>query len=348
MLPISGPGDVPPAPQEAARFDYVGFLHRAPYAIDAWELGFVTGRREDCTLRQTDYRTVSVPTLMLDNDFRRADRERMLNRVREVRPRIAVLADVTSVTETEQSVRDARSIRAETEGETVPIIVPKSQAALNTLPRDLVAGYPIGSSDIQASDFSIPSDWAGRRVHLLGGSPPKAWTALKQLTGIGEQTQLSAFGSDSVSDSDGNSASQAAADGGGERATVIGHDWNGLSKVAFKGEYWHRETPHWRNADRLSIRETVKRGLVQVRRYWKERGVWPATMPKTVYGPAEPTTAPEAVKDLVCACCGTACPESEMEATVEVDSGWVLALCSRSCVNWAPARIDETPVTGWP
>jgi hypothetical protein len=55
-------------------------------------------------------------------------------------------------------------------------------------------------------------------------------------------------------------------------------------KVAHKGERWTRDG--WQSADHLSIRETVRRGLCEVKMFWQARGVWPDTDPTTEHRPA--------------------------------------------------------------
>lgn len=42
----------------------------------------------------------------------------------------------------------------------------------------------------------------------------------------------------------------------------------------------------WQPADYLSIRETVRESLREIKAYWQEHDVWPATEPINVYGPA--------------------------------------------------------------
>ena len=50
------------------------------------------------------------------------------------------------------------------------------------------------------------------------------------------------------------------------------------------GEYWSHDG--WKPADHLSIRETVRKSLEEMKEYWLERGVWPDTEPIDLYGPA--------------------------------------------------------------
>jgi len=106
-----------------------------------------------------------------------------------------------------------------------------------------VVGYPNGYSDIQASDFSSPDDWAGRRIHVLGGTPPTQWAAIQDLTDRGHHgTTLADFG---VIEPE-------------PKATIVGLDWNGLYRMATYREFWHYQEPHWRPADHCSIRGTVR------------------------------------------------------------------------------------------
>lgn len=137
------------------------------------------------------------------------------------------------------------------------IIVPKSRKAFEEISHDVVLGYPMGYSDLHPDDYSDLSDWRGRKIHLLGASPPKQMEAIDQLT----QPLLT----------------------GEQPADIIGVDWNGPQKIAYKGEYWSQDG--WKDADHLSIRETVRKSLEEIRRFWKENGVWPDTTPIEIHGP---------------------------------------------------------------
>jgi len=64
----------------ARETDYVAFLHRVPFALDAFNLGFLTGFREDCTYQQNQYTDLELPVGMLDNDFRNPDLTRYVER----------------------------------------------------------------------------------------------------------------------------------------------------------------------------------------------------------------------------------------------------------------------------
>ncbi len=82
----------------ARQADYVAFLHRVPFAIDALSLGYVTGFREDCSYQHTQYETLELPVGMLVNDFRNPDLDRYLECFREYEPRVGVLGDAYSST----------------------------------------------------------------------------------------------------------------------------------------------------------------------------------------------------------------------------------------------------------
>ena len=138
------------------------------------------------------------------------------------------------------------------------VVVPKCRAAFDIIDNKTVLGYPMGYSDVQAADVADVSRWRGRKVHLLGGSPPKQYDVIEALT------------QPTLTDK--------------PPADIVGLDWNGVQKVAYKGEYWSRDG--WQRADHLSIRETVRTSLQEIKRFWQEKGVWPETEPIDLYGPA--------------------------------------------------------------
>jgi len=242
---------------EAQQAEYVAFLFRTPFATDAFELGFTTGIREDYTL-QIDRRNVGVPVTMLDNDFHDPDLDRYLDRFDRYEPDVAVLGDAESRPDARRFVDAAIDLRSNHPDATL-IVVPKCAEALETLDdAPVTVGFPMGYSDVQATDFSDPADWRGLDVHLLGGSPTKQYETIQTLT----QPTITAA----------------------PPANVVGLDWNGPVRVAYLGEHWSRDG--WQCADHLDIRETVRRSLEEIRAFWRERGVWPGSTPKEEYGPA--------------------------------------------------------------
>mgnify|MGYP000598568450 CR=1 FL=1 len=250
---------------QAQQAEYVAFLSRHPFATDAYQFGFVTGVREDCRLQTDHLRNVEVPLTMLDNDFKRPDLDRYLERFRTDEPEIGVIGDARTPGEARTFIDAARDIKGDYPNATL-IIVPKCVEAIDLIAgadvpgTALVLGYSMGYSDVLAEDFSDYADWRGYHVHLLGASPTKQWAAIQHLT----HPTLS----------------------GDPPANIIGLDWNGLHKVAYNGESWSREG--WERADLLSIRATVRRGLREIRSFWQERGVWPepGTTPLDRHGPA--------------------------------------------------------------
>lgn len=232
-------------------------MHRHPFATDAYELGFAVGIREDYSYQTSEYPNVDLPVTILDNDFRNPDIDRYLERFEQYDPSVGILGDAYSPSE----AKGLNTVASELQ-ERYPykelVVVPKCREALDILDEDLVLGYPMGYSNLTAEDFSQPVDWRGRRIHLLGASPPKQYDAIQNLT----QPTLT----------------------GDPPSDIVGLDWNGLQKAAYKGEYWSREG--WESADQLSIRETVRESLEEVKRFWQERNVWPETEPVELYGEA--------------------------------------------------------------
>lgn len=326
----------PPTSRPAARQPaYIAFLHRHPFATDAYALGFTTGIREDYRHQVDGFRNVDLPVIMLDNEFRDPDSDRYVRRFRAYEPAIAVLGDAGTPRAAREYMQLARDLRAEFP-DTIVIIVPKCREAIDIVDEDFVLGYPLGYSSQHAADYSDPIDWRGRHVHLLGGSPPVQYQALQDLT----QPTLT----------------------GVPPANIVGMDWNGPAKITYLGEYWSRDG--WQPADHLSIRATVRTSLREIRAFWQEKGLWPQTTPRDVYG--EVVKEP---KDPVWAATGgniyepqsdvfapddapendPADPDTDpLEDTIVVDyeNGWTLAYRSAS----ERARIEYhdglTPVDG--
>ncbi len=71
----------------ARQADHVAFLHRVPFALDAFSLGFLTGFREDCTYHQQPFKALELPIGMLDNAFRNPDLDRYVERFFSTSPR---------------------------------------------------------------------------------------------------------------------------------------------------------------------------------------------------------------------------------------------------------------------
>lgn len=252
--------------EQARQLDYYAFLHRTPYALDAYDLGYTTGVREDYTLQQATKRNLNVPVGMLDNDFMDPDVERWISIFEKYQPDVGVIADAFSREEAREYVTVAEELHTRFPDSEL-IIVPKCDC-FDLIPEWLVLGYAAGGgntegqADLHPRSFSEIGDWRGQRVHVLGGSPPTQWDAIQELT------QPTCFGD--------------------PPADIVGADYNGAYFAAeswFK--FWHHETPHWRrNQDYDDIRDVIARSLKEIRTYWRERNVWPETTPIEMEGEA--------------------------------------------------------------
>ncbi|MFC7213044.1 DUF6610 family protein [Saliphagus sp. GCM10025334] len=235
----------------------MGFLHRHPFATDAYELGYAVGVREDYSYQIEEVPNVDLPVIMLDNDFRDPDLDRYLEKFERYDPSVAVLGDAYTQEEAEELDLVVEQLRDEHPYKEY-VAVPKCREALEILGEDLILGYSMGYSDVQASDFSDIVDWRGLKIHLLGASPPKQYEVIQDLT----QPTLT----------------------GDPPADIVGLDWNGFHRVAYNGEYWSRDG--WQPADQLTVRETVQKSLEEIKTYWQDKGIWPGTGPRDLYGPA--------------------------------------------------------------
>jgi hypothetical protein len=290
---------------DARQTDYVAFLHRAPYAIDAFNMGFLPGFREDCTYQQNQFLDLDVPVGMLDNDFRNPDLDRYVDRVHEYEPSVGIIGDAYDASEARSYVQTIRDLQASFPDAEF-VIVPKCREAIEAIPADIVLGYSRGYADLLAHEFSDPVDWRGRRVHILGGSPPKQLAVIDQLT----QPTLT----------------------GDPPADIVGLDWNGLHRGAQFGEFWteHGWDDSGRDYAHVTVRKTVRHGLGHVRDFWQAQGVWPATTPVEQDMAIEyrsPTPA-----DLRSSAC-TECEQSVWEAergpfVAEYDTGALCGYCS--------------------
>lgn len=292
----------------ARQANHVAFLHRVPFAFDAFRLGFLTGFREDCTYQQQQFKALELPVGMLDNDFRNPDLDRYVEHFFEYEPQVGVIGDAYGVEEVDRYVAAAREIQR-SYPESDLVIVPKCRAAIHATPDDLVVGYSRGYADRLAHEFSEPSDWRGRRVHILGGSPSKQLDVIKQLT----RPTLT----------------------GDPPADIVGLDWNGIHRGAQFGEFW--TASGWddsgRDAEHMTIRKTVRYSLAKVREFWQARGVWPESTTKEdgvefeYRGPS-----PSDIESAACTECDVNVWTTERGPYVaEYDTGDICGYCSYDC-----------------
>ncbi|WP_367176294.1 DUF6610 family protein [Haloarcula rubripromontorii] len=293
---------------DAQQAEYIGFLHREPFVIDAYRLGFAVGVREDYTY-QSSLRNVDVPIEILDNDFRNPDLDRYIERFEQYEPSVGMLGDAYDQQEARRYNQAARELKRKFPGMEA-IIVPKCRDAIDVIDEDIVLGYPMGYSDQTADEYTDIVDWRGRRVHLLGASPTKQYPVIEELT----QPRVT----------------------GEEPADIVGVDWNGVHLAALHGEYF---SPHgYGSADHLSIRETVRESLRHIRSYWKSRGVWPTVKKDRTPLTAEPM-------DPVWAADGSRATVSGLEdaIVVEYENGQTLAYRSQHERDRVEYRAGLTP-----
>jgi len=292
----------------ARQADHVAFLHRVPFAFDALGLGFLTGFREDCTYQQQQFKALELPVGMLDNDFRNPDLDQYIERFFEHEPQVGVIGDAYGIDEVDRYVAAAREIKG-SYPESDLVIVPKCRGAIHAVPDDLVVGYSRGYADRLAHEFSEPSDWRGRRVHILGGSPPKQLDVIKQLT----RPTLT----------------------GDPPADIVGLDWNGLHRGAQFGEFWTADgwDDSGRDADHVTVRKTVRHSLARVREFWNAHGIWPESTPQdgeqdVEYGGPSPAD----LKQAACTECGANVWRTRRGPYVaEYDTGAICGYCCYEC-----------------
>jgi len=245
---------------------------------------------------------------MLDNDFRNPDLDRFVDRFFEHEPRVGVIGDVYECDGVDDHVAAAREIQA-SYPEAELIIVPKSRSVIDAIPEDLVLGYSRGYADRLAHEFSDPADWRGRRVHILGGSPPKQLDSIRQLT------------RPTLTDE--------------PPADIVGVDWNGLHRGAQFGEFWTADgwDDSGRDADHVTVRKTVRHSLARVREFWRTHGIWPESTPQDeglnveYEGPS-----PADLEGAACSECGANVWRTRRGPYVaEYDTGAICGYCSYEC-----------------
>ncbi|MDB2246098.1 hypothetical protein PN416_15305 [Halorubrum ezzemoulense] len=234
--------------------------------------------------------------------------ERFVDRFFECEPQVGVIGDVDEIDDVDAHVAAAREIQA-SYPEAELIVVPKSRAVIDAIPDDIVLGYSRGYADRLAHEFSDPADWRGRRVHILGGSPPKQLDAIRQLT------------RPTLTDE--------------PPADIVGVDWNGLHRGAQFGEFWTADgwDDSGRDADHVTVRKTVRHSLARVREFWQQHGVWPESTPEdegmTV---GYEGSSPADLEDAACTECGTNVWRTRRGPYVaEYDTGAICGYCSYEC-----------------
>lgn len=139
-------------------------MHRHPFATDAYNLGYAIGVREDYDFQTDELENVDLPVNILDNEFHDPDIDRYIEQFEKYNPSVGILGDAYTEKEAEELNQIANKLREEHPHKEF-IVVPKCREALELLNSDQVLGYPIGYSDIQASDF--PTLWIGEAAVFI-------------------------------------------------------------------------------------------------------------------------------------------------------------------------------------
>lgn len=146
-------------------------------------------------------------------------------------------------------------------------------------------------------------------MHILGGSPPKQYGAVQQLT----QPTLTGL----------------------PPADIVGLDWNGAHLGAQYGEFWTSDgwDDSGRDAEHVTVRKTIRHSLGRLREFWQTHGIWPEMTPQDTGLTLEyqgPT--PEDLVSTVCTTCGTDVWKAERGPYVaEYGTGECCGYCSYEC-----------------
>lgn len=142
----------------------------------AHEEGWQLGMRSDAS-------PMRYPPVFIDVDYKHPDFERHLEVVARYHPKYATVPDLSEEAITSQDVARAilQAERLQPHCEVV-LIVPKLSGHIALLPENVPIGYSVPS---RYGGASYPIwELAGRRVHLLGGSPRKQFQSYLHLSAI--------------------------------------------------------------------------------------------------------------------------------------------------------------------
>jgi len=92
----------------ARQADQIAFLHRVPFTLDAYKLGFLPGFREDCGYQETQYQNLSIPCWNARQRLPESRSERFVDRFFEYEPEVGVIGDVDEIDDVDAHVAAAR------------------------------------------------------------------------------------------------------------------------------------------------------------------------------------------------------------------------------------------------
>jgi len=224
--------------------------------------GYLIGNREDSNYQLSEeHSNVDLFNGFMDNDDENPDLDRFLETYRERQPSVAVIGDAYNKEQAEKYQFVIDELKEEYPHRRF-IVAPKSEEVFDILdPETTTLGYPNGKSPVQGEDLGI-TNFRGWDVHILGGNPSDAYSAIQKLT----QPVLD----------------------GSEPANIVGYDCNLPLRMA----YWEFWTPDgWIDNGSMSPRETARRSYKEIKQFLQGKGVWPDTEPIQLYG--EPTEEPD-------------------------------------------------------
>ena len=203
--------------------------HCYPVCCRASQLGFLYGLRSDdlryCGMCKIDF---------IDIDFKRPDTEKHRAAVLQFAPKYATVLDVM---EGHQLVHALDMARVFSKSGVLPILIPKIQC-IHEIPKQYILGYSIpttyGYTALSTSAF------AGRRLHLLGGTPKQQAEYYRHFIGLG--------------------------------CEIVSLDCNSVAKAAGHGTVWRdRYRREWYN-DGLhkAYVKTLMLSLENVWNFWQE------------------------------------------------------------------------------
>lgn len=146
----------------------------------AYEEGYLLGFRSDANMANCKY-----PVSFIDIDYKKPDFEKHLGVVSRYHPKYATVPDLS---EQEVSREDIDRVLAQAERLQlhceIVLVVPKLTGQITLLPPHFAIGYSVPS---RYGGAKYPLwELAGRKIHLLGGSPKKQMQAYLHLSAIAE------------------------------------------------------------------------------------------------------------------------------------------------------------------
>lgn len=130
----------------------------------AYEEGWQLGCRSD------KFHAEGYKLIFIDVDYKKPDFEKHLARVAKEQPKYASVPDLSDQEVSEEDISRAVSqLERLKDYCEIPLVVPKLSGQIDLLPADVAIGYSVPTS-YGGAQYPI-WELAGRRVHLLGGSP---------------------------------------------------------------------------------------------------------------------------------------------------------------------------------